>query len=80
VRTAPREQQAEALSLLFYGGDMSPETRQILIAGENPLAAKAVKDSTSTLSGLRAGVNQIPLQGLSQMIALALGAPEFQRR
>ncbi len=41
VRTAPREQQAEALSRLFYGGDISPETRQILIGGENPLVAKA---------------------------------------
>ncbi|MES2176254.1 MAG: DUF1800 domain-containing protein [Gemmatimonadota bacterium] len=111
LRTAPREQQVDGVVLAFFGGQSSPDTRQILLSGENPLAAKlatTVKpDSASTEMtsmtmgaprrdremppgkdgapraaagrGIGAGP-QVQLNGLAQVVGLAIGAPEFQRR
>ena len=99
----------------FLGGHASPDTREILLSGENPLAAKLAATATpdSTMSSmatsgtesmtpmdapLRGGVRppakngqlrpafgramgqQVQLNGLAQVIGLAIGAPEFQRR
>ncbi len=114
LRAAPRDKQVDGVVLAFLGGNASPDTRQILINGENPLAAKlaaTVKvdtDSSTMVSaatmnepqpmrnrpnavgpnglprpGLarQAGAQQpVQLQGLAQVIGLAIGAPEFQRR
>ena len=87
----------------MLGGQVSTETRDVLMTGDNPLAsAQPVTDTVSMsagrgrggrnpgglpprLGGGRAG--QVPgfgrsvsLQGLPQVVGLALGAPEFQRR
>jgi hypothetical protein len=96
----------------MLGGQVSPETRQVLMSGENPMLAASdangITDS-STMGFGRGGRGggrgaqqqakpdgkgfprgpgaQIPgfgrpvnLQGLPQVVGLALGAPEFQRR
>jgi hypothetical protein len=52
----------------FLGGQASPDTRDILLSGENPLAR------TGRPEGLEA------LEGLAQVVGLAIGSPEFQRR
>jgi uncharacterized protein (DUF1800 family) len=107
LRAAPREQQADAVVLAFFGGQSSPDTRQILMSGENPLAAKlaaTVKPDSSAeaISSIAMGEMNPPrpalgkngqmrpgaagmgrpvqLNGLAQVVGLAIGAPEFQRR
>jgi Uncharacterized protein conserved in bacteria len=112
LKAATRAQQVDGVILAFFGGQASPDTRQILLDGENPLAAKLAASapndsmspnaSSSVMMGAdtpmrdrvappskngapRAGVargmgQQIELHGLAQMVGLAIGAPEFQRR
>jgi uncharacterized protein (DUF1800 family) len=112
LQSASREQQVDAVVSAFLGGQASPDTRQILLSGENPLAAKlaatVVADSasmnmTSMTTGddrpMRAGREippgkngaprpaagramgqQVQVNGLAQVVGLAIGAPEFQRR
>ena len=63
LRGAPRDAQVEGVVKLFFGGQVSTDTREVLRSGENPLATER---------------NQ--LGGLQQIVGLALGAPEFQRR
>jgi uncharacterized protein (DUF1800 family) len=66
LRGAPREAQVDAVVNAFLGGQASPDTRDVLLKGENPLAA---------------GLGQpAQLTGLAQIVGLAIGAPEFQRR
>ncbi|HKP15061.1 MAG TPA: DUF1800 domain-containing protein, partial [Gemmatimonadaceae bacterium] len=102
LRNASREQQVDAAISAFLGGQASPDTREILINGENPLAAKLAAQGASTpmpesndddqmtsmQEGVRGrlGARQAPLgrpvqlEGLAQVVGLAIGAPEFQRR
>jgi len=111
LRTQPRAQQVDAIVKSILGGQVSPETRQVLMTGDNPMLSKAandvngmtVLDDSSTMGNRGRGGRlppaqqakgqprgrgaQIPgygrpvnLQGLPQVIGLALGAPEFQRR
>jgi uncharacterized protein (DUF1800 family) len=97
LRNAPREEQVDAVVNAFLGGHVSPDTREILLSGENPMAAKpgGSADSVSTFSvtetaparngqpraALQRGLGQqIQLSGLAQVVGLAIGAPEFQRR
>jgi uncharacterized protein (DUF1800 family) len=110
LRTQPRTQQVDAVVKSILGGQVSSETRQVLMSGDNPMLSKSandvngmtVSDDSTTMGGGRGGRMppvekgkgqprgpgaQIPgygrpvnLQGLPQVIGLALGAPEFQRR
>ena len=115
LASATRDQQVDAVILAFFGGQASPDTRQILLGGENPLAAKLAattmpdsitREMTSmtppaTVGGAdepmrgriagsknggsrpalaRAMGQQVQLNGLAQVVGLAIGAPEFQRR
>ena len=123
LRGAPREEQVDAVVNAFLGGYASPDTRQILLEGENPMVAKLsatvdttrgsaddldarlqadlrksiVADSTTgSVSSMgttsmmppargraaaRRGLGQpAQLSGLAQVVGLAIGAPEFQRR
>ncbi|MEP6733814.1 MAG: DUF1800 domain-containing protein [bacterium] len=116
LKSVSREQQVDAVVSAFLGGQASPDTRQILISGENPLAAKLAAtvsmdttDSTSSMSSMstmdaetptraaardvrpakngalrpnavRAMGQPVQLSGLAQVVGLAIGAPEFQRR
>jgi len=110
LRTLSRSQQVDAVVKSMLGGQVSVETREVLMSGENPMLARAgaasdingmaVIDSSATMGGGRAARQpvkdqglkgqpraQIPgfgrpvdLKGLPQVVGLALGAPEFQRR
>ena len=105
LRSAPREQQVDAVVSAFLGGQASPDTREILIKGENPLAAKLaaqgagaaetpmspgndddqmapVMETARARQGMRAAPlgRPVQLEGLAQVVGLAIGAPEFQRR
>ena len=103
---APREEQVDAVVAAFLGGHASPDTRQILLDGENPLMAKlagvtdtvsmrdpgsmqepaAMRDVAPAKNGqpraaaLRGLGQPVQLAGLAQVVGLAVGAPEFQRR
>jgi uncharacterized protein (DUF1800 family) len=80
---APREAQVDAVIAAFLGGAASPDTRAILISGEHPMLDRgappdsAAADSTGVMAGV---ARPRELRGLAQVIGLALGAPEFQRR
>ena len=106
LRSATREQQVDAVVAAFLGGQASPDTREILLKGENPLAVKLAAivppDSAAAMTsvmetpmrspngqarngGMRSAVGRamgrpVQLNGLAQVIGLAIGAPEFQRR
>jgi hypothetical protein len=66
LRAAPRERQVDAIVTMMLGGSVSPETRAVLLSGENPLA--------------RRDAEPVALSGLAQVVGLAIGSPEFQRR
>jgi uncharacterized protein (DUF1800 family) len=98
LRNAPREEQVDGVVNAFLGGHVSPDTRQILLSGENPMVAKfaAAPDSSAASmmtemslpgqNGQRRPMTPqtlgqpIQLSGLAQVVGLAIGAPEFQRR
>jgi uncharacterized protein (DUF1800 family) len=105
LQSAPRAAQADGVVKLLFGGQVSSDTRQVMLSGENPLLATLTPDTAaaaSTIDG-RGGMppvaprpfdggggrgrgmtpvstQPIALRGLAQIIGLALGAPEFQRR
>jgi hypothetical protein len=94
LRTASRAQQVDAVVSDFLGGQASPDTREILLSGENPLAKKLAGSVDSTavaptmedegMNPMRRGAGAlarpVQLSGLAQVVGLAIGAPEFQRR
>jgi uncharacterized protein (DUF1800 family) len=108
LRGTTRETQVDAVVNAFLGGQASPDTRDILLRGENPMAARlgaASGDSTARAEPMmqpdammppnaasapnggprraaaRGGLGQpVQLTGLAQIVGLAIGAPEFQRR
>ena len=104
LRTASREAQVDAVVAAFLGGHVSPDTRQVLFDGENPLLAQLggsadtasmpdtmqdampVRDAPPARNGqpraaaLRGLGQPVRLTGLPQVVGLAIGAPEFQRR
>jgi hypothetical protein len=127
LRTASREAQVDGVVSALLGGEVSPDTRAVLVRGENPLLSsdrvRAAAESTTVdttmgdaMAGTPAGgdaardrrrdrrdaradpaaaarealrpgraqppfAGQLPrLDGLAQVVGLALGAPEFQRK
>jgi uncharacterized protein (DUF1800 family) len=89
LRSAPRGTQVDAVVSLLLAGAVSPDTRAVLMKGENPLAATAIapeRQNPQMATTLRAnaqarGLGSVPqLSGVAQIIGLALGSPEFQRR
>jgi uncharacterized protein (DUF1800 family) len=107
LQTAARELQVEGVVDALLGGSVSPETRQILMSGENPLAQAAEPAGNPPAGGrgrggggrgrggnpLGGGPPEMmpggggrgfgplpPLRGLTLVVGLALGSPEFQRR
>jgi uncharacterized protein (DUF1800 family) len=112
LRAVGREEQVDGVIKAILGGQSSPETRSILLSGENPLLDKlgsadsssmAMDDSVPTdemmapprarQAGAVVAKNGRPranavsvlnrplrLEGLAQVVGLALGSPEFQRR
>lgn len=114
IRALSRTQQVDSVVKMMLGGQVSAETRQVLLSGENPMLASTTAndvngmamadDSNPAMRGRGAGAKisakdaggkgfprgpaaqlpgfgrQVNLQGLAQVVGLALGAPEFQRR
>ena len=102
----PRAAQVDGVIDALLGGYASPDTREVLASGNNPLLSRGGADSTARSfdnagvddammgndpgarrparpgQGMRAGgFGAIPaLSGLAQVVGLALGSPEFQRR
>jgi len=63
------EQQVDGVIATVLGGEVSPVTRSVLVSGENPMLSKYGDNRDGP-----------PPSGLRQILGLALGAPEFQRR
>lgn len=112
LAAASRADQVDGVVRLLLGGDVSPETRTVLMSGHNPFLDVTATDSSGAApddpalaptAGMTAGGEQPmefaiqptrpgergprrgfgplrPLSGLAQVIGLALGSPEFQRR
>jgi hypothetical protein len=113
LRVLPREKQVDGVIKSMLGGQVSSETRQVLVSGENPMLTKggaandvngmAILDSSAVTMGrgrtaprpaaaaakdgkgfpraqLPGFGRPVDLKGLPQVVGLALGAPEFQRR
>ena len=110
LRNAARPSQVDAVISILLSGSASPDTRAVLMKGENPLAATAQQQQAGENSmsdtaadgeqmapvglarggkggvGLRPnqaarGFGAVPqLNGVAQIVGLALGSPEFQRR
>ncbi|HEY9226596.1 MAG TPA: DUF1800 domain-containing protein [Gemmatimonadaceae bacterium] len=64
LRSLPLEAQVDGVIDELLGGDVSADTRRILITGQNPVGPGAPPQ----------------LSGLPMLVGLALGSPEFQRR
>ena len=76
VRAARGEERVDIVIAELLGGTVSRETREILTTGANPLAARAPMAADS----LAVNARGLRLDDLQQVVGLALGAPEFQRR
>ena len=63
-------EEVDAVSAAILQGEMSADTHRVLMSGSNPLAARA---------GMPASPPARP-PTLTELLGLALGAPEFQRR
>ena len=86
LRSAPRDKQVDAVIATILNGMVSPDTRAVLLSGEHPMLANgastsAMQDMTGAEPVQRRGFANVPqLTGLPQIVGLALGSPEFQRR
>jgi uncharacterized protein (DUF1800 family) len=78
LATATRTDQVDGVVAALLGGDASPDTRRILLSGNHPFLAAARADSSAARLGGAAG-RPDPM-GLAEIVGLAIGAPEFQRR
>jgi uncharacterized protein (DUF1800 family) len=70
LRALPVDAQVDGVVDELLGGDVSAETRRILVSGENPMLTNAPQTKPAAPQ----------LTGLPAIVALALGSPEFQRR
>ncbi len=69
----PLDKQVDGIVDQLLGGNASPETRDILFKGQNPLLARPSADTSM--------VAAVPKQpSLKDLLGIALGSPEFQRR
>ncbi|MGQ0712485.1 MAG: DUF1800 domain-containing protein [Gemmatimonadaceae bacterium] len=92
LASAPRATQVDGVVGAFLGGEASVETRRILEAGENPLLRECspacaadttvmIEDASPPRRTRRDPLSRPQdLDGLREIIGLALGSPEFQRR
>lgn len=84
LEALPREQQVDGVVRALLGGDVSTDMRSILLSGDHPMLARA--RAASDTAGTEPAMAPAPTarraepNGLTQVIGLALGSPEFQRR
>jgi uncharacterized protein (DUF1800 family) len=73
----PLDRQVDGVIDQILGGNASPETRSILLKGQNPLVARA----DTMANGVTNGAPAPPVRpSLKDLLGIALGSPEFQRR
>jgi hypothetical protein len=72
LRPLPYAAQVDGVIAALFAGEASPDTRGILMNGLNPLA-----DAATKVAVLNTNPKPVPF---AQLVGLALGAPEFQRR
>jgi uncharacterized protein (DUF1800 family) len=72
LRGASLAEQVDGVGSALFQGEMSPDTHGVLMSGSNPVAARAGVAMDNSARGAP--------PTLSELIGLALGAPEFQRR
>ncbi len=94
LRGAGRAAQVDGVVAAVLNGDVSADTRAVLLSGEHPLLAsprfasaadsalaRQMADSADDGMGHNRAFGTLPpLDGLAQVLGLALGSPEFQRR
>lgn len=96
LNSLPLAQQVDGVIREVLGGAASVDTRDVLLTGTNPFmeaqgttaAPKGMSADATTGSTAKAGMDPDsaplervpPARGLAQILGLALGAPEFQRR
>jgi uncharacterized protein (DUF1800 family) len=91
LEAASRAAQVEGIIGALLGGEVSPDTRRILESGTNPMLGVPGADTLGTDLDApddaperprrgRGAMRPIALEGLPQIVGLALGSPEFQRR
>jgi hypothetical protein len=98
LRDATRATQVDGVIASLLGGEVSSDTRSILMSGENPLIGNGAATDSSAASMLVPPPDDdmmldrplrrpapdlgrpVALRGLAQVVGLALGSPEFQRR
>ena len=71
LRTAPLAEQVNVIGSTLLLGAMSPDTHDVLMSGVNPIAARS------------GGADAMPAMGrpsFTELVGLAIGSPEFQRR
>ncbi|MBA2687228.1 MAG: DUF1800 domain-containing protein [Gemmatimonadaceae bacterium] len=106
ILSAPRDKQVDAVASALFGGAISPDTRKILVTGDNPMLGTT--DANAGAAGIanatdgeeemmmadarpaarqqrrnaqNGSMMQAPkLTGFAQIVGLAIGSPEFQRR
>jgi hypothetical protein len=66
LSTVPLDKQVDGIVDQLLGGNASPETRSILFKGQNPLASADMPPPVRP--------------SLKDLLGIALGSPEFQRR
>jgi uncharacterized protein (DUF1800 family) len=71
LRAAPLTEQVDGIGAALLEGEMSADTHAVLTSGSNPLAVRA---------GMSAAGAPHVAPSLMELLGLALGAPEFQRR
>ncbi|MBA2686419.1 MAG: DUF1800 domain-containing protein [Gemmatimonadaceae bacterium] len=67
LQSLPHGAQVDGIIRSILGGEASPDTRRVLESGVNPMASDSASAATK-------------LTGFENIVGLALGAPEFQRR
>ena len=88
----PRDGQVDGVVRALLGGDVSADMRAVLLSGDHPMLEQAraqentaitTERGTQLARGMGPGVRFSGAgapQGLAQIIGLAIGSPEFQRR
>jgi uncharacterized protein (DUF1800 family) len=80
LRQQPPAAQVVGVIEELLGGDVSADTRRILMTGENPVLTNASSASNASNASNVPNKPAPQLTGLAAIVGLALGSPEFQRR
>ena len=75
----PRESQVDGVVRALLGGAVSTDMRAILLSGAHPMMERAADAMQEPDAPPGRRMRPAP-QGLPQIIGLAIGSPEFQRR